>query len=381
MKIAVTSSGLGFIQRGIEAWAKSLAEGLSAEKTSVTLYHGGGGEYRCRHRSLDYRSRFHPLYRLAEGTAPCFTWRWGWKSSYIMEQKSFASALIKELKNNPADIVHTQDIHVAIILTEARRKGIVSTRTILAHGTDEFPDMLDGIDYLQHLAPVYKKEAEERQEKEGKKQYHFCIPNFVDTGMFSSAGRQECLRERERIGMLPDSLLIGTAGAVKKSHKRIDSLIRECSIAIKEGRKIHLLIAGAETGETPALMKLAEELLEGRCTFSLNRRFEEMPQFYKMLDLYVHPAAEEFFGISIIEAMACGVPVVVNETPALKWIVGDAGWNVNVMEEGYLAGMIEKIQPGLKDAGTRARGQVEDHFSWKLVYPMFMKMYEEVMET
>jgi len=55
-RIAITSSGLGHTARGIEAWAKSLAESLHREGEDVVLFHGGG-TYTCPNVKLNYLHR------------------------------------------------------------------------------------------------------------------------------------------------------------------------------------------------------------------------------------------------------------------------------------------------------------------------------------
>jgi hypothetical protein len=65
MRIAIASSGLGHVQRGIEAWARSLAEMLHARGEDVVLYHGGG-EYGVPDRRLPFRKRGDRLTRAWE---------------------------------------------------------------------------------------------------------------------------------------------------------------------------------------------------------------------------------------------------------------------------------------------------------------------------
>jgi len=379
MKIAIASSGLGFIQRGIEAWAKSLAEGLYRKGQDVVLYHGGNAQFECRHVALNYRSRFYPFFIFTEKFAPSFMWRYGWKSAYIMEQKSFVRALIEELKQNPSDIIHTQDVYAAKALTSARQEGIISAKTILAHGTDESIEDLDGINYLQHLSPFYKNQFEKRAKQGGEHQHHFCVPNFVDTTVFYQFEREEQKRERDRNGIPSDCFVIGVSAALKISHKRIDSIIKECALLNAEGIKVFLAMAGAETDETQTLQNLARTLIDKKHIIFINRNFQTMPAFYNLLDLYVHPAVDEFFGIAIIEAMACGVPVVVSDTPVLKWIAGNGGWSTCMGENGFLKKLFPEIKAKLEETGKKARKRVEESFSWETVYPQFIQMYEKIM--
>ena len=52
---------------------------------------------------------------------------------------------------------------------------------------------------------------------------------------------------------------------------------------------------------------------------------EDLPRFYSYADLLVHPSLSEGFGLTPLEAMACGTPVVSSNAGALPEVVGDAG--------------------------------------------------------
>ena len=125
--------------------------------------------------------------------------------------------------------------------------------------------------------------------------------------------------------------------------------------------------------------------------------FPEMPDFYRMLDVYVHPAADEYFGICFLEAMACGVPVVSHDSPTGRWIVGaygdnmttrqhdnmtsgPGGWCVDVGLPGFVGGIMDELTLKGREKGMMARAHVEAGFSHDAVYPRFMDMYRAVVE-
>jgi len=317
-----------------------------------------------------------------------------------LEQVSFAQAMLPEVRSGRFDVIHTQDVVLARILERTRRAGKIRTPVILAHGTDEEPSTLGGSTYLQHLSPHHERNAREML---GDTVRHFCIPNFVDTGLFRPA---PVSRLRQKLGIAPDAFVIGCAGALKKGHKRIDTLIREArdlagrqaSETAKQGSSaayvagnsgpssFFLLLAGAGTEETADLERLAQSQLRDGCTIMKDLPFEEMPDFYRALDLYVHPAAEEFFGICLLEAMACGVPVLAHDSATLRWIVGwgaesgepGGGWCVDVTRGGLLVDAWAQIRKEYEQKAAAARAHVERNFSWTAVYPRFMEMYSAV---
>lgn len=55
---------------------------------------------------------------------------------------------------------------------------------------------------------------------------------------------------------------------------------------------------------------------------------EDLPQFYNLADVFVMPSLYEGFGLPIVEAMACGIPVVYNGAGSLPEVVGESGIQV-----------------------------------------------------
>ncbi len=87
-----------------------------------------------------------------------------------------------------------------------------------------------------------------------------------------------------------------------------------------------LIIAGNFNPEKMGLSRLISELnLTDRVVFT-GRIFEEdLVSLYQAADLYVDPSLYEGFGLQVVEAMACGIPVITSNVTSLPEIAGDAG--------------------------------------------------------
>jgi len=169
MKIAIASSGLGHVARGIETWAcdtaVALAEASKVEspkskgfedELEVTLF--SAAPLPTVHCSLPTvivpcLKRGDRLVQFLTRIMPGFTWRWGLKSAYDIEQRSFWRHLWKILRDEGYDILHVQDPLVADLCRRYRKAGKLRTKEILAHGTEESVEFLENFDYVQHLAP------------------------------------------------------------------------------------------------------------------------------------------------------------------------------------------------------------------------------------
>jgi glycosyltransferase involved in cell wall biosynthesis len=96
---------------------------------------------------------------------------------------------------------------------------------------------------------------------------------------------------------------------------------------------------------------------------------EELPELLNAADALVHAAAAEQFGQVLIEAMACGLPVIAVDRAGPSTIVDDpdTGWLVEPDDRDALAGaMVEAVTDpeGRRLRGRRARGHVVGRYAW-----------------
>ncbi len=109
------------------------------------------------------------------------------------------------------------------------------------------------------------------------------------------------------------------------------------------------------------------QLQEDKRVFYLDYvRIEEIPKFYSYADMLVHPSLVEGFGMTILEAMACGTPVISSNGGSLPEVVGDAGilfdpTDSRVLEEIILTVINnENLRKELTEKGLRRVKK----FSW-----------------
>jgi len=149
------------------------------------------------------------------------------------------------------------------------------------------------------------------------------IPNAVDTGVFNSEARLARRSVSRQSLKLDDSdfvvLLIGNDW----KKKGLDQLLR--ALAIIE-IPIQLLVVGKDD---PGLYRsgLRQLQLDDRVRFLAPSA--DVLSFYAAADAYVAPSLEDAFGLPILEAMACGLPVIASV---------QAGASENVLDgaTGYL---------------------------------------------
>jgi 1,2-diacylglycerol 3-alpha-glucosyltransferase len=380
MKITVASSGLGHVSRGIEAWAADLGHALHERGVAVSLCKGAGparAEYEyvlpCWRRT-DRRTL-----SLLRWLPRRVGWRVGLGSPYAIEQTTFALRLLAYLRREAVDVLHVQDPLIASLAQKARRCGLIGTRTILAHGTEEPLSFQRNITYLQHLTPWHLEQA--RAHGVWMRTWT-AIPNFIDTDTFSP-GRAEALRCE--LGIPADALIVLTAAAIKRNHKRIDYLLNEFTslpAQAASSRPVFLVIAGGKEPETDGLVSMGKELLGGRVRFLIDYPRARMPELYRLADVFVLSSLSEMMPIALVEATASGLPCLVHGHPVLEWIVGNGGRAVDMGASGCLAAALGEIlgnSESRRGLGMEARSHCLSHFARDSVVEQILDYYRFVL--
>lgn len=181
-------------------------------------------------------------------------------------------------------------------------------------------------------------------------------------------------------------LLVGTAGELRE-HKGQDVFLRAAALIAKRFNDVHFLIAGEDNSPAKEyhahLRRLVAELkLEQRVRFL--GWLESMAPFYRSLDIFVSSSRDELFGMAMVEAMACGTPVVATATHGALEIINDGvtGRLVPIDNVDALASAIVAL---LEDEQERRRiaelGRIaaRDRFSLDRMVDDTERIYRDVL--
>jgi len=141
---------------------------------------------------------------------------------------------------------------------------------------------------------------------------------------------------------LPYILFVGTLF----KYKNIDKLIKAFALAKEEGKIPHkLVIVGRDPNSNiEELKKVAlNNGVQEDVIFTGPVEIKTIASFYHSADLLVHPSSVESFGLPLLEAMACGTPVIGSNYTAVPEVIGDAGIIVNPEDIDALAEAIVKV--------------------------------------
>jgi len=174
----------------------------------------------------------------------------------------------------------------------------------------------------------------------------------------------------------PYALYLGS----NKPHKNLARLVEAWGIAARHLpiTDCKLLIAGAWDARYPEARQRAAELgLADKVIFLGPVAEADLPTLYAGAMLFVFPSLYEGFGLPVLEAMACGTPVICSNVSSLPEVAGDAAIQVDPLDVDALATAIGRVlgDAALRDE-MRQRGSAQAaRFSWAQTAQQTLAVY------
>ena len=144
------------------------------------------------------------------------------------------------------------------------------------------------------------------------------------------------------------------------------------------GSGLRLIIAGGHGwNNTEIYKRIAESPVRKNIVVTGAVPDELLPTLYANAEVFVLPSLQEGFGIPLIEAAACGIPIVTSNCSSMKEIVGDAGVLVDPKNSEAIA---EGIQEALqnKELYTKKSIHMASMFSWDKAAQETLRVLKEV---
>jgi glycosyltransferase involved in cell wall biosynthesis len=165
-------------------------------------------------------------------------------------------------------------------------------------------------------------------------------------------------------------------------HKNLPRLIEAMALVVRHRPDASLMLVGAPDKYRPAVEAAVERFGLQRAVRFLGRVPEaDLPAIMSAAAVFAFPSLYEGFGLPVLEAMACGTPVVTSTRASLPEVVGDAAATVDPLDSSGLAEQILRLieDPGeaarLREAGLRrARA-----FTWRRCALEHLAVYRKVL--
>lgn len=204
------------------------------------------------------------------------------------------------------------------------------------------------------------------------------IPNGVDVARFAPIARSEA---EARLGLRHAAPHILYVGAIAES-KGIAHLLRAIHrLRHTASCPVQLTLVGQGEHDTTARALAGELDIADAVAFAGQRPNEEIPLWMNACDVVVLPSLSEGFGVVLVEAMACGKPVVATTCGGPEDVVTpETGMLVPPADDAALAeALLEVLRHGDRFRPQRIRQRALDNYAYDRVASQISTVYEEVL--
>jgi glycosyltransferase involved in cell wall biosynthesis len=227
--------------------------------------------------------------------------------------------------------------------------------------------------------------AEELRQEGVKPGLVHMIPNCVDTGRFCPPGRGEKRALRQRLGLGDGEKIVTFCGRLV-SYKGLPLLVRVWREIAEQHGQVRLLLVGAGGGD---IHNCEAELWAYVQAHGLSTRVQmtgdvrNVHEYLQASDVFVFPTENEAFGLSLVEAMACGLPVISTPVGGVKDILKH-GQNGLVVKTGDYRELYDALELLIMDdslaarLGRAARQTAEDRYAMDAVIQAYIRLFGQI---
>ena len=170
----------------------------------------------------------------------------------------------------------------------------------------------------------------------------------------------------------------------RKKHKNLSLLIYAFNSIKDSFPNLKLVIAGKKDRKVDDIDLLKKKFnIKDKLIEIISPSDEKILCLYKYAKAFIFPSLYEGFGLPPLEAMACGIPVIVSNIPVLKEICGDAAYFVDPYSSESIAQGIHKVlyNDNLRESLIeKGKKRINDFNSDKLIN-RYIKIYEETLNA
>lgn len=206
------------------------------------------------------------------------------------------------------------------------------------------------------------------------------IPNGIDLTVFHPADQQKARVSLELPIDAAILLFVSASGIQRSSFKDYATIQNAIKIVAQKGFKKKIVFIAL--GDNHFTEKVGE--VEIRHIPHVNSA-EIMAKYYQAADLYFHAARAETFGLVIIEAQACGTPVIATSIGGIPDTIkeGETGFLIPPQDPQAMAEKILQLlvnEPLIQSMGNNAARFAQENFSVEIMINTYLSFYQEILD-
>lgn len=214
------------------------------------------------------------------------------------------------------------------------------------------------------------------------------IRSGVDVDALRDAPAAEIAAVRRRHKIEPQQFLLLALG-ILMPHRRLEDAIMATAALVSEGRNVHLLIAGTALQYPKYAAKLhtlARNLgVRERVTFAGGISEGQLKHYYHACDAFIFPNENQTWALAVMEAMACGRPVIVSTGAAVREVLedGKTAFLVPPRSPDAIAATVGRLiddPDGAHRVAAAGQRYVAECFSWRRYAEAMLREFEEALQ-
>ena len=160
----------------------------------------------------------------------------------------------------------------------------------------------------------------------------------------------------------------------------VDLIVQAFIRASQQHPQLRLLLLGDGSQREGMKRWLIDAGLADKAYFAGSVSRDDLPNYYRSADLYLSASHSDGSSVSLLEAMACGLPALVSDIPGNReWVApGVNGWWFRSGEADSLVASVKKVlgSDKCKAMGIAARSIAEQRADWSENFPKLLDAYE-----
>ena len=362
MRVAVVCPTVGQTRRGYERFITDLVR-LLDDEIEMTVFKGGGA-HGPNEKALRHLSRTGLLSRTFPNRLR--------RARHNLEFVTFALALLPHLAGGRFDLVHFIDPPLGRLLHVSRRIarerfGLLFTNAFTSDESHCF-ECSQWADHVHCLTPAVLEQAVATGIPSNRLTM---LPVGTYPRRFATPLTRDELRRRYDVSR--NTFVVLSVTSLNRYHKRVDYLIEEA--ARLDGDMLLWIDGSLEPDGDRSLLGLASSKLASRCRIT-HVPSDRVGELFALADVMVSTSLHESFGMSVVEAMCSGLPVVTHDSPHFRWLVSGAGHRIDMQPPGSLTAALRHFMDDPADLrrpvdpeGTARR------FAWAALKAGYVEMY------
>ncbi len=240
----------------------------------------------------------------------------------------------------------------------------------------------EAVRWTDHIIAVSESTKRDTIQHLGVPEDKITVVHEAANPIFRPVDREEAREQvRHRHGVDgPFVLFVSTI----EPRKNVPTLLRAVWQLIERYKdKVHLVLAGGKGWLYEDAFAVVDELhLDDRVHFVGRVTSEELLYLYNAAELLAHPAFYEGFGLPPLEAMACGLPVIVSNVASLPEVVSDAGLLIDPHDVDELTVAMwrllndQDLRQEMSEKGLRQAAR----FSWERAARETLEIYQQALK-